>query len=245
MSLLYGDYLDIKYHMGGLLPSWDKYDRGIIKQPSDAANHWKEMAEKYEMPISPDVWIKYPLSSSFPPSIAIKAAQLQNKIKAYNFHRRIKELLFFESKNISEIELITKTAIEVGLDENKLINDMSKIAKVKFEEDLELANSLVINTLPTLIFSNKFNEEIILKGYQEFDDLERVILCLYPEAKADLSIKSAIEMFQIYPSMATHEFSFLMGLNKESSEVILEELKKSGKLQNLISKSGTIWKFIS
>lgn len=245
MSLLYGDYLDIKYHMGGLLPSWDKYDRGIIKQPSDAASHWKEMAEKYEMPISPDVWIDSPLASSFPPSIAIKAAQLQNKIKAYNFHRRIKELLFFESKNISEIELITKIAIEVGLDKNKLINDMNKIAKVKFEEDLELANSLGINTLPTLIFSNKFNEEIILKGYQEFDDLERVILCLCPEAKADLSIKSAIEMFQIYPNMATHEFSFLMGLNKESSEVILEELKKSGKLQNLISKSGTIWKFIN
>jgi len=45
--------------------------------------------------------------------------------------------------------------------------------------------------------------------------------------------------------MATHEFSFLMGLNKESSEIILEDLKNSGKLQNLVSKSGTIWKLNS
>jgi predicted DsbA family dithiol-disulfide isomerase/2-polyprenyl-6-methoxyphenol hydroxylase-like FAD-dependent oxidoreductase len=245
ISLLYGDYIDIKYHMSGLLPSWNNYDRGIIKQPSDAAEHWKEMAEKYEMPISPDVWIESPLASSFPPSIAIKAAQLQNKIKAFNFHRRIKELLFVESQNISDIDLIAKTAIEVGLDENKLIHDMSKIAKVKFEEDLELANSLGITTLPTLIFSNKFNQEITLNGYQEFADLERVILNLYPEAVADFSVKSAIELFQIYPSMATHEFSFLMGLNKESSEIILEDLKNSGKLQNLVSKSGTIWKLNS
>ncbi|MFZ4797576.1 MAG: DsbA family protein [Bacteroidia bacterium] len=242
LSLLYGEYLDIKYHMGGLLPSWINYDRGIIKQPSDAANHWKEMSEKYEMPISPDVWIDSPLASSFPPSIAIKAAQLQNKIKAYNFHRRIKELLFVESQNISDIDLITKTAQEVGLDENKLIKDMSKIAKVKFDEDLELAKNLGVTSLPTLIFSNKLNKEIVLKGYQEFDDLERVIKELFPDAVSDISAKSAIELFHIYPSMATHEFSFLMGINKETSEEILENLKLTGKLNNLKSKSGTIWK---
>jgi len=242
LSLFYGDYLDIKYHMGGLLPSWINYDKGIIKQPSDAANHWKEMAEKYEMPISPDVWIDSPLASSFPPSIAIKAAQLQNKIKAYNFHRRIKELLFVESQNISDIDLITKTAHEVGLDENKLIKDMSKIAKVKFDEDLELAKTLGVTSLPTLIFSNKLDKEIVLKGYQEFDDLERVIKELHPDAEGDKSAKTPIELFHIYPSMATHEFSFLMGIKKETSEEILEDLRLSGKLNNLRSKSGTIWK---
>lgn len=245
MSLLYGEYIDIKYHMGGLLPSWNNYNSGKIKNPSDAAEHWKEMAQKYEMPISPDVWIDSPLASSFPPSVAIKAAQLQNKIKAYNFHRRMKELLFFESKNIADIDLIIKTAIEVGLDENKLLNDMDNIAKVKFEEDLALAKSLEITTLPTLIFSNQFNEEIILKGYQEFADLEQVILNLHPEAVADLNVKSAIEMFQIYPSMTTHEFSYLMGMDKEQSENILDELNKLGKLQNLVTKNGTIWKLNS
>ena len=228
--------------MGGLLPSWINYDKGIIKKPLDAANHWKEMAEKYEMPISPDVWIDSPLASSFPPSIAIKAAQLQNKIKAYNFHRRIKELLFVESQNISDIDLITKTAQEVGLDENKLIKDMSKIAKVKFDEDLELAKSLGVTSLPTLIFSNKLNQEIVLKGYQEFDDLERVIKELHPDAEGDKSAKTPIELFHIYPSMATHEFSFLMGFNKETSEEILNDLKQTGRLNNLKSKSGTIWK---
>jgi predicted DsbA family dithiol-disulfide isomerase len=245
MSLLYGAYIDIKYYMGGLLPNWNNYSRGIINKPDDAAEHWKEMAEKYEMPISPDVWIDSPLASSFPPSIAIKAAQLQNKIKAYNFHRRIKELLFFESKNISDIDLITKTALEVGLDEHKLIKDMGNIAKVKFEEDLALADTLGVSTLPTLIFSNQSNKEFILKGYQEFADLEQVILNLFPEAKADESIKSAIEMFQIYPSMATHEFSYLMGIDKLEAERVLEALKQSGKLQKAVSKSGTFWKLNS
>jgi len=245
MSLLYGAYIDIKYHMGGLLPNWNNYSRGIINKPDDAAAHWKEMGQIYEMPISPDVWIDSPLASSFPPSIAIKAAQLQNKIKAYNFHRRIKELLFFESKNISDIDLITKTALEVGLDEHKLIKDMGNIAKVKFEEDLALADTLGVSTLPTLIFSNQSNKEFILKGYQEFADLEQVILNLFPEAKADESIKSAIEMFQIYPSMATYEFSYLMGIDKLEAERVLEALKQSGKLQKVVSKSGTFWKLNS
>jgi hypothetical protein len=42
--------------------------------------------------------------------------------------------------------------------------------------------------------------------------------------------------------MATHEFSFLMGIKKETSEEILTDLKLSGKLQNLTNKSGTIWR---
>ncbi len=242
LSLEYGKYFEIKYHMGGLLPSWQGYNRGKIKNPNDAAEHWKEMAEKHNMPISPNVWLESPLSSSFPPSIAIKAAQIQNKIKAFHFHRRIKELLFFESKNITDIELLIETAIEVGLDREKLIDDIGKMALVKFEEDLEYAVELDVKVLPTFIFSNEQKETIILKGYQEFETLEKAILDLYPDAKKDTTTRKPMELFQIYQSMTTHEFTYLMGLEKQEAEDILKNLSHSGMLMSKRNKSGSIWK---
>ena len=49
--------------------------------------------EKYDMPIYADVWLEDPLSSSYPPSIAFKAAQMQDTDKAIIFLRRINEML--------------------------------------------------------------------------------------------------------------------------------------------------------
>ncbi len=242
LALLYGDYFDIKYHMGGLLPSWKNVKLGKIQNSNDAALHWNEMAQKYKMPISPDVWLNSPLSSSFPPSIAIKAAQIQNKIKAFQFHRRIKELLFVESKNITDIDILIDTAIEVGLDKDRLIDDIGKMAVIKFEEDLEYAIELDVNMLPTFIFSNELGEKVILKGYQEFETMERAILELYPLAIKDERKRKPIELFHIYQSMTTHEFSFLMEIDMGESENILMTLNHSGLIQSKKNKSGTIWK---
>jgi hypothetical protein len=42
--------------MGGLLPSWNEYNRGKINKPSDAAKHWEEVSTHYQIPLDGDVW---------------------------------------------------------------------------------------------------------------------------------------------------------------------------------------------
>jgi len=76
LKLEYGAYLHIDYRMGGLLPDWS-YNSGGISKPSDVAGHWDEVSHHYDMPIDGDVWLEDPLPSSYPPSIAFKAAQMQ------------------------------------------------------------------------------------------------------------------------------------------------------------------------
>ena len=85
LLLEYGNQVQVEYHMGGLLPSWEVYNAGAISKPSDVAHHWEEMSRHFEMPIDGDVWLKDPLSSSYPPCIAFKAAELQGTVKAANF----------------------------------------------------------------------------------------------------------------------------------------------------------------
>jgi predicted DsbA family dithiol-disulfide isomerase/2-polyprenyl-6-methoxyphenol hydroxylase-like FAD-dependent oxidoreductase len=242
LALTYGQYFEISYHMGGLLPDWETYTGSKIKKPADAAIHWKEMAEKHPMPISPDVWLNSPLASSFPPSIAIKAAQLQSKVKAFHYHRRIKELLFLESKNITDIELLMNVASEVGLNTDVFIADISQVAVKKFEEDLILATKLNVSVLPTFIITNEWGEKITLKGYQEFEALEKAITDLYPLAAKDERKRDVLELFRLFPSLTTFEFSFLINITNEEASEQLQTLASKKMLTGKTNKTGTVWR---
>src|SRR6187402_2030893 len=66
LKLEYGAYVNITYHMGGLLPSWNGFNGGGITKPSDVAHHWVEASRYYQMPIDGDIWLEDPLDSSYP-----------------------------------------------------------------------------------------------------------------------------------------------------------------------------------
>ncbi|ULT40102.1 DsbA family protein [Niabella defluvii] len=89
--------MEIDYRMGGLLPDWS-YNSGGISKPSDVAHHWDEVSVYYDMPIDGDVWLEDPLPSSYPPSVAFKAAQMQDHAKAVAFLRIIREMVFCKEK---------------------------------------------------------------------------------------------------------------------------------------------------
>lgn len=101
LKMEYGHAVAIRYCMGGLLPDWS-YNSGGISKPSDVFGHWREVAQYYEMPIDGSVWLTDPLHSSYPPSIAFKAAQLVDETKAIALLRRLREMVFIENRNIAQ-----------------------------------------------------------------------------------------------------------------------------------------------
>jgi len=102
LKLEYGSAIETDYRMGGLLPDWS-YNSGGIGKPSDVASHWDEVSVHYDMPIDGDLWLEDPLESSYPPSIAFKAAQLQGEIKAHLFMREIREMVFLKKKKYCQM----------------------------------------------------------------------------------------------------------------------------------------------
>lgn len=246
LKLEYGDYLEIEYCMGGLLPSWDNYQRGSISKPEDAAAYWRKAAEINDMPINHEIWLEHPLTSSYPPSIAFKAAQLQDTDKAIIFLRRINEMLFVDNQNIVDVNLLYNAAYEAGLDAARFLRDMSGRAPELFKADLSLAEELAISVLPTFIFTDKFNNSSVLKGFQEYETFEKMILDFIPNAKKQIISKDYNGLFELYPTLTTKEFSFLSDLEMANAEKLLKELESNG----IIKKSnshliGTIWKMKS
>jgi len=241
LKLEYGDYFEIDYHMGGLLPSWDIYKSGGINKPSDVASHWEEAGDYYEMPINGDVWLEDPFDSSYPPSIAVKAAELQGKEKGVSFMRRLREMLFLEKRNITKWEHLQQAAREVGLDTFEFKADFEGKANELFQEDLKLGKQLGVRGFPTLFFTDTDNNQALVYGFKPYEDYEKSIKKVVPDAKRKEYDRSPLGVFSYFNTLMTKEFAVLTENSLESAEKILQGLLDEGKVRQFKSKNGVLW----
>lgn len=243
LKLEYGNYIDIEYRMGGLLPDWS-YNSGGISKPSDVAHHWDEVSTYYDMPIDGDVWLEDPLTSSYPPSIAFKAAQIQDNEKAILFLREIREMVFLHKKNITKWEYLEVAGKKVGLDTNKLKIDYQGKGKELFEEDLKLGKDLGVRGFPTMFFIDKANRKEIVYGAKPYRAFENTILKLFPKVVKANYDKAWNFVFSKYRTLTVKEFSELTEITRNQSEEVLNELTVSNKLYKFTTKNGAIWKIL-
>ena len=243
LKLEYGEHIDLEYRMGGLLPDWS-YNSGGIGKPSDVASHWDEVSVHYDMPIDGDLWLEDPLDSSYPPSIAYKAAQLQDEEKANLFMREIREMVFLQKKNIAKWEHLATAAKVVGLDVAQLKTDFEGKAKTLFEEDLKIAREYGARGFPTIFFLDNAGNKEMVYGARPYAFYEMAILKLNPNATKSEYNKNWETLFAKYPTLTAKEFSELSGTPRDESENVLNELSNKGELEKLTTKNGSIWKLV-
>jgi putative protein-disulfide isomerase len=241
LKLEYGHLLDVEYRMGGLLPDWS-YNSGGISKPSDVAHHWDEVSVYYDMPIDGDVWLEDPLHSSFPPSIAFKAAQMQDTKKAVLFLRHIREIVFLQKKNITKWAYLEAAAKDAGLDIIKFKSDYEGKAKELFEEDLKLGKTLGVRGFPTMFFTDKEGKKEIVYGSKPYSAYENALFKLLPAASKTGYDKSWKSVFSLYPTLTAKEFAELSSTGRAESELLLNDLTTKGVLGKLTTKNGSLWK---
>ncbi|HLT06476.1 MAG TPA: ClpXP adapter SpxH family protein [Cyclobacteriaceae bacterium] len=241
LKLEYGDSLQMEYRMGGLLPDWN-YNAGGISGPKDVAVHWDEVSVHYDMPIDGDVWLEDPLASSFPPSIAFKAAQIQDDAKAIDFLRALREQLFLEKKNITRWEQVVVAANRVGLDTEQLKEDVEGRAKQIFEEDLLLARELGVRGFPTIFFIDQEGSQELVYGSKPYAFYEMAILKLHPKAEKMEYRKDWQSLFSKFSSMTAREFAELSGTPRKDGELLLDELTEKAALTKVTTKNGSLWR---
>lgn len=240
LKLEYGHAVDMEYRMGGLLPDWS-YNSGGIGKPSDVASHWDEVSVHYDMPIDGDLWLEDPLDSSYPPSIAFKAAQMQDNEKAMRFLREIREMVFLYKKNIAKWEHMEVAAKKVGLDTKRLKTDFEGKAKALFQEDLKLGKELGARGFPTISFIDDAGNTETVYGTRPYAFYEMAILKLNPDATKSEYRKDWETLFSFYPSLTAKEFAELSGTPRDESEKQLNELVEKGSLEKHTTKNGSIW----
>ncbi|MCW2118641.1 DsbA family protein [Flavobacterium sp. 7A] len=244
LKLEYGNYLNFEYLMGGLLPSWDNYTRGRIKNATDVAKHWEEVSKEHNTPLDGDIWIDDPLDSSYPPSIAFKAAQLQSNDKAISFLRRMQEMIFIEKKNISKWPEIEKAALTCGLDSALLFKDLKVKGLGLFQEDLDYAKELNITSFPTILFSIDNEIKTTLAGLHPYEKFEEILRQYLPDLSKSTIKITPESMFQLFNNMTESEYAFITNQTVEESQQILSNLFKKGVIKKYDSKNGSFWTYI-
>lgn len=241
LKLEYGDAIKIEYRMGGLLPDWN-YNSGGISKPADVAKHWDEVSLQYAMPIDGDLWLEDPLHSSFPPSIAFKAAQLQDQDKAIAFLREIREMVFLQKKNITKWEHLEKAATNTGLDLKQFKQDVENTAIDEFNADLQLAKKMGVRGFPTLFFTDQQGRQETVYGAKPYTAYEATINKLSPGIRKTKYSTNWEDLFRIYPTLTLREFSELSTEDRFCAEQSLNKLWIKGKLIKTETKNGSIWK---
>lgn len=241
LKLEYDSVIEIEYRMGGLLPDWN-YNSGGISQPSDVAHHWDEASVYYDMPIDGDVWIEDPLASSYPPSIAFKAAQLQSNEKAVRYLRELKERVFLYKKNIAKWEHLEAAAISVGLNADQLKSDYENLAKTAFTNDLQMAREYNVKGFPSIFFTDGAGNSETVYGSKPYAVYESAILKLHPNTIKQAYDKNWKALFSIYQTLTAREFSELSEIPRNESEKTLDRLTEEGHLKKIDTKNGGLWK---
>ena len=242
LAVEYGAAVDMQYHMGGLLPGWDGFNGGGISKPGDVATHWDEMSQHYKMPIIGDVWLEDPLSSSYPPSIAFKAAELQDKDLAHAFMRRMREMVFMEKRNIARQEVINEAAAQVGLDPVRLESDMKGAGDALFKADLALARASGVRGFPTMLFSNAEGQRQVVYGARSYEQMEEALKQLAPGVQAAARPTTVDALFALHPSWCAQEAALMLATTPEAVTAELNGQVKEGKLERLDTRNGSIWR---
>ena len=241
LKLEYGHLLEIEYKMGGLLPSWDVYNSGGISKPADVAQHWDEVSKYYQMPIDGNVWLTDSLSSSYPPSIAFKAAELQDKENAQLFMRKLREMVFIENKNITRWEFTEEAALYAGLDVAQLKQDYAGEGKRLFEEDLQLARKMGVRGFPTLFYTTQTGDIATLHGYRPYSHFEGLLQQLAGNAQKRGYRRDNLDLFDYFSSLTAREFAELKDLTTQEANAVLSGYEQEGLLSSLAITNGKLW----
>ncbi|HLV51154.1 MAG TPA: DsbA family protein [Flavobacterium sp.] len=241
LKLEYGHLLNFEYKMGGLLPNWN-YNSGGINKPADVGQHWDEVSQHYQMPIDGDVWVEDPLHSSYPPSIAVKAAQMQDANKALVFWRLIREQLFLQKRNITKWEYIAEAAKNAGLDVERLKKDYTNgAAEKRFQQDLADAREMGVRGFPSIYFIDEKGNQEFVYGSKPYNSYEQAIQTLLPNAEKKEFGKSIENLFSQYHSLTVKELAVLSEVDFETAKLQLESMAQQEKLKKTVTKNGNLY----
>src|SRR5690606_32590351 len=98
----FGEALHYSYRMGGLLANWQRYQDPInhISRPAQMGPCWMQVQEQTGVPLNSELWHLNPPDSSYPASIAFKAAQTIRLDFAEKYLRRLREAAMLDARDI-------------------------------------------------------------------------------------------------------------------------------------------------
>jgi putative protein-disulfide isomerase len=242
LRVAYGNQLQIKYVMGGLIDDFKEfYDaRNDISEPDDVAPHWLEASDIHGMPVDVDIFDVDPALSTYPASIAFVAARQQDEALANRYLRRLREAYATQVRNINNREEQVKLARRVGLDLSEFTTALDNgQARSEFQNDLSRTRAAGVRAFPTYHIDGPAGDRQI-GGFQSFDDLGDAVSAVAPALEQ--SSPPPIERFITeYGPVATQEVAEVYQVSRSKAHQTLQALSDESVLRCEPRGNGVFW----
>jgi predicted DsbA family dithiol-disulfide isomerase len=179
----HGARLEWRCVLGGMLESWRSYRDPFndVNRPPQMAPVWHFAGQTAGVPIDPGIWHADPPESSFPASLAVKAAALQGADLGDAYLALAREAVMTRRRNIARLDVLSGLARELAamrpdtFDADRFDADLGgDAAKQAFAGDLRQVRLLRIGRFPTFVVHGPGGRRIAV-GYRPADVVESII----------------------------------------------------------------------
>ena len=242
---IWGDALVLENRMGGLLPSLDDAlkTESILSNMRTFVLQLSELSKLSGMHLDGSFWEHNPVSSSYPASIAYHAVKLSVPEAAGSYLRTLREMLYTESKDISQLDWLEEAAIRNHINRDDFHSKLNNgSAEMAFRADLQLKADLGVRRFPTLIFENEDGHRIVedqaFKSLHGLQILERwnEIMCdlLKMSTPAPASASDSVQISSLlseFGSLTTAELAVILGKSEADTLQLMESSLQGGLVQ--------------
>jgi predicted DsbA family dithiol-disulfide isomerase len=243
LKIEYGSYFKVRHVLTGKLTNLNISS----KQHEAMAKYWEKVSHTTGMYCDGTLWLNNPISSPLLTSLAIKAAELQGKRAGARFLRRIQEVLFLETKNVSEISVLMECGKKADLDMEEFLSDMhSKSAAKALQCDLKITSEMQVTEIPSLVFFNENIEDEGLKisGLYPYEVYVQVIQEMLNQKPSPAALPPLEAFLKFNNVVASKEVSTVYDLTLPEAEKELKKLVLQQKILMLPGKYGPFWRYI-
>lgn len=251
--------IKVGYVMGGLVKDAKTFmdplnniggDLTLFNQ--QVAKHWLEASKHHGMPVQTDGFELFTESdrSTYPMNFAYKAAQSQGEAIANRFLRRMREAVAAEARQANKAEVLAELANDVGLDIPMFITSMSDgSAEQAFKADQDIMRKYSIRGFPGYLLVGGEGKEIVMRGYQTYDDFVTAISMLSEDVVAptqiDVSEETILDFISHYGRIASVELQETFNLDKDATKNWLELLINRGDVSAQKAGNGAFYALTS
>jgi predicted DsbA family dithiol-disulfide isomerase len=260
----FGDGLEWTWVMGGLArdltQGYEDAETGMrAGEPPYPAlvAQWMDVAGESRMPLDPRLWLEGPIHSTYPASMAVKAATEQGPTAATRYLRAIREGLLCFRRKLDSTEALVEEARAVRLDVERFRIDLGSHAIVEaFGADLEEARSVPAEArragrvrraggveglpLPSAVFVSGDGARHAVYGPGPYDDY-RIAAEAAGATRSDASAPSIEDALARFGRMATREVEAVCDLPEPRAAAELWRMASEWRVKPIRVLTGWLW----
>ena len=233
----FGDGLDWRFVMGGLAREYANHQSvlGLVSE-------WLEAADRGGMPLDPRIWTEGPLTSTYPASMAVKAASEQADDGGYAYLRALREGILCFRRKLDTTEALVEEARGARLDVERFRIDLASHATVEaFGADLEWSREAREGLeMPSALFTAEDGSEHWVLGFRPYEDW-RAVADAAGARELDGGRLEPLDAIRRFGRMSTLEVEQVCGLPGPRAAAELWTLASEWRLRPIPVLTGHLW----